>query len=152
MGVLNIFSKKKKQKAKKCDLTGSVLFPGEGRLVTTSEVVKSKKFWESIMTEPEAMAYTIKHFKDNDRTATQMRQIIFEKYAEKEEPWIVSEDCLQTYGIESENSREHAQQWWETNGLFKPAANRMAREVMSEETFENVRNYAIMKAGEARVA
>ena len=64
------------------------------------------------MTEPEAMAYTINHFKNNDKSATQMRGIIFEKYAEREDPWIVSEDCLMTYGIEADKSKEYADQWW----------------------------------------
>ena len=98
---------------------------GEGRLLTTEQVVSSKKFWESIMTEPEAMAYTINHFKNNDKSATQMRGIIFEKYAEREDPWIVSEDCLMTYGIEAKNSKEYADQWWQSEGEFRPPSGRL---------------------------
>ena len=151
MGLLNIFKSKKKRTAL-CALTNTPLEEGEGRLVTTAEVIVSKKFWESIMTEPEAMAYTINHFKNNDKSATQMRGIIFEKYAEREDPWIVSEDCLMTYGIEAKNSKEYADQWWQSEGLFKPPLNGMAKKVLPEEAYDKIKHYAIWEAGESRVA
>ena len=153
MGLFDVFKKdKKKKKASKCALTGTMLYYGEGRLLTTDQVVSSKKFWESIMTEPEAMAYTINHFKNNDKSALQMRGIIFEKYAERQEPWIVSEDCLRTYGIEAENSREYATQWWESEGAFRPPSNGDAKTVLSNDSYEAIKHYAIWKAGESRVA
>lgn len=154
MGLLSVFKKdKKKKKASKCAITGTILHYGEGRLLTTSQVVSSERFWESIMTEPEAMAYTINHFKNNDSSATQMRSIIFEKYADRNEPWIVSEDCLTTYGISDEgDSREYAIQWWESEGSFKPPKSGAAKSELPQEEFERVRRYAILKAGESRVA
>lgn len=153
MGLLDVFKKdKKKKKASRCAITGTMLEYGEGRLLTTSQVVTSRGFWESIMTEPEAMAYTINHFKNKDKTATQMRAIIFEKYADKKEPWIVSEDVLETYGINADNSREYAIQWWESEGEFVPPNNGTAKTTMAPDQYEEVRNYAIWKAGEARVA
>ena len=151
MGLFDVF-KKKKKKPSKCALTGTMLEYGEGRLLTTEQVVTSKKFWESIMTEPEAMAYTINHFKNNDKSATQMRGIIFEKYAEREDPWIVSEDCLMTYGIEAKNSKEYADQWWQSEGVFKPPLNGMAKNVLPEEAYDKIKHYAIWEAGESRVA
>lgn len=150
MGVLNLF-KKKKKKTVSCALTGTPLQDGEGRLVTTSEVVTSKKFWESIMTEPEAMAYTINHFTKQDKQAMMMRNAIFEKYADREEPWIVSEDCLQTYDIKSSLNGEHIQKWWATDGTFKPEGSGKAKNVLSEQEFADVRHYAVMAAGESRV-
>ena len=150
MGVLSLF-KKKKKKSVPCALTGTPLQDGEGRLVTTSEVVVSKKFWESIMTEPEAMAYTINHFTKQDKQATMMRNAIFEKYADREEPWIVSEDCLQTYDIQSSLNGTHIQQWWESDGTFRPDGSGKAKNVLSPDKFEEVRHYAVMAAGESRV-
>ena len=151
MGLLDVF-KKKKKKVSKCDLTGTLVEYGEGRLLTTEQVVSSKKFWESIMTEPEAMAYTINHFKNNDKNATQMRSIIFEKYAEREDPWIVSEDCLNTYGIKAEKSKEYADQWWQSDGSFRPPTNGSAKNVLSPDVYEEIKHYAIWEAGESRVA
>lgn len=151
MGLLDVF-KKKKKKVSKCDLTGTMVEYGEGRLLTTEQVVSSKKFWESIMTEPDAMAYTINHFKNKDENATQMRSHIFEKYADREDPWIVSEDCLTTYEIEARNSKEYADQWWQTEGAFRPPSNGSAKNTLSPDAYEEIRHYAIWKAGESRVA
>ena len=125
---------------------------GEGRLLTTQQVISSKKFWESIMTEPEAMAYTINHFKNKDENATQMRSYIFEKYADREDPWIVSEDCLNTYGIDAKDSKEYADQWWLSEGSFKPPSNGSAKKTLSPDVYEEIRHYAIWEAGQSRVA
>jgi len=153
MGLFDVFKKdKKKKKASKCAITGMMLQYGEGRLLTTSQVVTSKRFWESIMTDPEAMAYTINHFKNKDKSATQMRSIIFEKYAERKDPWIVAEDCLMTYGIEADKSEEYAILWWESEGTYAPPNNGSAKAQLNPAQFEEVKNYAVWKAGESRVA
>ena len=150
MGILNLFTKKKKKSAQ-CALTGTILHNGEGCLVTTAEVVVSKKFWESVMTEPEAMAYTINHFTKQDKQATMMRNAIFEKYADREEPWVVSEDCLQTYGIVTSLNGSDIKKWWDMEGQFKPDGSGKAKQILTPEVYDKVRNYAVMAAGESRV-
>lgn len=149
MGILNIFKSKKKRTAV-CALTGTVLHDGEGRLVTTAEVVVSEKFWESVMTEPEAMAYTINYFKNKDRNATMMRNAIFNKYADREEPWIISEDCLQTYGIQSSLNGNEVQEWW-ADHAFRPANAGKAIDVLPEKEYNHAKAYAITQAGKSRV-
>lgn len=150
MGILNLFKSKKKRTAV-CALTGTQLQEGEGRLVTTSEVIMSEKFWESIMTEPESMAYTINYFKKQDDNAAMMRNAIFSKYADRAEPWIVSEDCLQTYGIQSKLNGEAVKDWWQSKGEIKPANSGKAVDVLSEDDFNKARKYAITEAGKSRV-
>jgi hypothetical protein len=150
MGILKIFKPKKKRTAT-CALTGTQLQEGEGRLVTTAEVVVSEKFWESVMTEPEAMAYTINYFKKNDDNAAMMRNAIFSKYADKAEPWIVSEDCLQTYGIQTSLNGQAVQDWWASKGEITPANSGKAIDVLTEEEFNRARKYAITEAGKTRV-
>ena len=122
-------------------------------MVTTSQVVTSQKFWDSIMTEPEAMAYTINHFKNKDDSATMMRRVIFEKYAEKKESWIISEDCIQTFGIEANGvEKEYADKWWESDFTFRPPGSGDARQTLDEGQYQEARKYAIMKAGATRVS
>jgi hypothetical protein len=150
MGILNLFKPKKKRTAL-CALTNTPLQEGEGRLVTTAEVIVSKKFWESIMTEPEAMAYTINYFKNNDANAIMMRQAIFSKYADRSEAWIVSEDCLQTYGIESSLNGAEVIDWWTSKGEYRPMNSGKAVDVLTPEAFEEAKNYAITQAGKSRV-
>ena len=150
MGILNIFSKKKKRKAQ-CALTGTSLEEGEGRLVTTAEVIVSEKFWESVMTDPDAMAYTINYFKKNDDNAIMMRNAIFSKYADRKEPWIIAEDCIQTYGIKSSLNGTAIQNWWSSHGEYCPENSGKAIDVLSEEDFNKARKYAITEAGKSRV-
>lgn len=150
MGILTLFKKKKKKSAQ-CALTGTMLQDGEGCLVTTSEVVVSKKFWESIMTDPDAMAYTINHFTKQDKQATMMRNAIFEKYADREDAWVVSEDCLQTYGINTRLNGSDIKQWWASEGKFMPEGVGSAKTVLAPETYQEIRQYAVMSAGESRV-
>ena len=150
MGILSIFKPKKKRTAT-CALTNTPLQEGEGRLVTTAEVIVSKKFWESIMTEPEAMAYTINYFKKNDASASMMRKAIFSKYADRSEPWIVSEDCLQTYGIVTSLNGTEVMDWWSSEGTFRPEKSGKAIDVLSQEAFEKARHYALTEAGRSRV-
>lgn len=150
MGILQIFKPKKKHTAI-CALTGTQLQEGEGRLVTTAEVIVSEKFWESVMTEPEAMAYTINYFKKQDNNAAMMRNAIFSKYADRAEPWIISEDCLQTYGIKTSLNGQAVKDWWESKGETKPAKSGKAIDVLSEEEFNRARKYAITEAGKNRV-
>jgi hypothetical protein len=104
------------------------------------------------MTEPEAMAYTINHFKNQDSNATMMRSVIFEKYAEKDDPWIVSEDCLTTFDIEAEKAREYAMKWWESDFSFRPPECGEAKNMLDQSRYTEVRTYAIQSAGESRVA
>ena len=104
------------------------------------------------MTEPEAMAYTINHFKHHDSNATMMRSVIFEKYAEKNDPWIVSEDCLNTFGIEAgDESKEYAQMWWESDFSFRPPQCGEAKSTLDMSRYREVRDYAIQNAGASRV-
>ncbi|MEN8248696.1 MAG: hypothetical protein ABFS32_07170 [Bacteroidota bacterium] len=150
MGILNLF-KPKKKRAVYCALTNTPIPVGEGRLVTTAEVIVSEKFWESIMTEPEAMAYTINYFKNNDNTAAMMRNAIFNKYAERSEPWIISEDCIQTYGIETALNGTEILDWWDSDGTFKPDKSGKAIDVLPADLFDKARKYAITEAGKSRV-
>ena len=150
MGILNLFKSKKKRTAI-CALTKTPLQEGEGRLVTTSEVIVSKKFWESIMTEPEAMAYTINYFKNNDSNAVMMRNAIFSKYADRSEPWIVSEDCLQTYGIVTSLNGAEVKDWWSSQGEYRPENSGKAIDVLPEQLFNKAKEYAITEAGRSRV-
>jgi len=150
MSLLNLFKSRKKKTAA-CALTGTLLQEGEGRLVTTAEVIVSKKFWESIMTEPEAMAYTINFFKKRDPNALLMRKAIFQKYANKQEPWIISEDCLQTYEIHSSLNGTHVKEWWLAGGEYTCEGCGRGADVLAEEEFHAAEDYAIKKAGESRV-
>jgi hypothetical protein len=149
MGLLDLF--KKKKKTVKCQLTNTILSDGEGCLVTTSEVIQSRKFWESKMTEPETMAYTINYFKNKDKTSLLIRNAIFEKYAEKEKVWVISEDCIQTYDINTSLNGVHIKEWWNTGGNIEIKDSGKAIDVLSTKDYNKARKFATEIAGIRKV-
>jgi hypothetical protein len=104
------------------------------------------------MTEPEAMAYTINYFNKQDQNAAMMRNAIFSKYADRSEPWIISEDCLQTYGIKTSLNGTAVKEWWSSAGSYRPENSGKASDVLSEQEFLAAKKYAITEAGRSRVS
>ena len=150
MGLFS-FGKKKKKPARSCDLEGSLLEFGEGYLLTSSQIIKSKRFWDNKMVEPETLAYSKAHFERNDEMGTKMRSMIFQKYSSKEQPWLVGDGQVNQFEIDKNKAREYAQRWWESEFKFMPPNAGSADKNLSEEEYHEWREYAIMKAGEAQL-
>lgn len=147
----NLFGQKKKKSIKaSCPITKEPIETGFGYMLLTKDVVRSKKYWDMIMTEPETISYTHQHFK-HEASGTQMRSLIFEKYSSVSKPWIVSDSCISLFEVDIENSRELAKKWWNSEGSFSPEHTGAAAEVMEPAEFEKVKRYAILEAGKARV-
>ena len=151
MALLNsIFGKKKKEFKASCQVTKEPLEKGYGYLLTTAQVVSSKRYWDLIMTEPETMSYTVSHFK-NQSSGTQMRSMIFEKYATISKPWIVSDSVINYFEVDKNSARQSALKWWESEGHYLPDNTGPATDHLDAPTFQNLRNYAILEAGRDRV-
>ena len=145
-----LFGKKKKAFKASCLITKEPLERGYGYLLTTSQVVKSKKYWDMIMTEPETMSYTVSHFQ-NESSGTQMRAMIFEKYSTIEKPWIVSDSIISYFDVDKKEARENVQKWWDNEGNFEPAETGPAEAHMKPDTFNECKEYAIKEAGKSRL-
>ncbi len=145
-----IFGKKKKAFKASCNITKEPLEKGFGYLLTTAQVITSKKYWDMVMTEPETMSYTLSHFK-NQNSGTQMRAMIFEKYATISKPWIVSDSVINYFDVDKTEARDHAKKWWETEGNFTPANVGPAEQTLSENTFSHSKDYAIREAGSKKI-
>lgn len=153
MSILKkLFGKKEKPFKVSCDISKEPIEKGFGYLLTTSDVVKSKKFWDNVMTEPETMSYTISHFKEQDNIATQMRSMIFDKHSTVEKPWMVSDSYIHLFEVDRSKAKEQAQEWWNAKGDFTPSNCGAANEVLGNNEFESIRKYAVMEAGRERVA
>ena len=70
-----LFGKKKKELKAACNITKEPIEKGFGYMLTTAQVVTSKKYWDMVMTEPETLSYTVNHF-NNQNSGTQMRSIL----------------------------------------------------------------------------
>ena len=150
MTLLNRLFRKKKEFKAKCAITSEPLENGFGYLLTTSDIVASKKYWDMVMSEPETLSYTISHFKSQS-SGTQMRSLIFDKYANVENPWIISDSVIDYFDIDKEVSRKNALQWWSQEGDFQPVNTGPAKTKMEVNEFTKWKNYAILEAARDRV-
>src|SRR6187551_472688 len=115
-----IFGKKKKEFKASCNITKEPLEKGFGYLLTTAQIVASKKYWDMVMTEPETLSYTVSHFK-NQSSGTQMRSMIFEKYSSVDKPWMISDSCINLFeAVDKSSAKENAKKWWANEGNFNP--------------------------------
>lgn len=142
-----LFGKKKKEFRATCPITKEPLEKGFGYLLTTAQVVASKKYWDLVMTEPETMSYTVSHFR-NQPSGTQMRSMIFEKYASITKPWIVSDSVIGYFDVDKQAARENARKWWAQEGNFAPED---ATVVLDASALQTWKNYAVLEAGREKV-
>ncbi|HRJ29699.1 MAG TPA: hypothetical protein PLV21_04240 [Cyclobacteriaceae bacterium] len=142
-------SPKKEIKAR-CPITKESIENGFGYMLTTSQIVASKKYWDMVMTEPETLSYTISHF-SNQPNGTQMRNLIFEKYSSIEKPWIISDSCINLFDVDKGEARQRAKQWWENEGNFVPQEAGSAVEKLEPKVFQTFKDYAVLEAGRNRV-
>jgi hypothetical protein len=141
---------KKKELKARCPITKESIEAGYGYMLTTSQIVSSKKYWDMVMTEPETMSYTVSHFK-NQESGTQMRSLIFEKYSSVDKPWMVSDSCINLFEVDKANARAYAKKWWDTEGSFSPIDAGKAIEKLDPESYQTLKDYAVLEAGRNRV-
>ena len=146
-----IFGKKKPELKARCPITKEPIENGYGYLLTTAQVVSSRKYWDMIMTEPETMSYTLSHFK-NQPSGTQMRSMIFEKYSTVAKPWMISDSCINLFeSVDKRTAREEAKKWWQNEGQYAPANSGPALDALDSGSYNNWKEYAILEAGRSRV-
>lgn len=149
----NIFgSKKQKPVTAKCAISDTMLEFGEGYLLTSSQIIDSPSFWDMMMLQPETKSYTIQHFENQDPSAKSIRQMIFNKYASKDEPWLVADTYVKMFKVDESKAREYAQEWWSSEKSFRPPNCGHAQENMQTEKYKELQNYAVMEAGREAVS
>jgi hypothetical protein len=145
-----LLGKKKPVLKARCPITKEPIETGYGYMLTTAQVVASKKYWDLVMTEPETISYTLSHFK-NQVDGTHMRSLIFEKYSSVDKPWIISDSCISLFEVDKAMAREYAKKWWESNGNFIPGETGPATDHLDPDNYKTWRDYAILEAGRNRV-
>ena len=146
-----ILGKKKPELKARCPITKEPIETGFGYLLTTAQVISSKKYWDMVMTEPETMSYTVSHFK-NEPTGTQMRSMIFEKYSTIAKAWMVSDSCINLFEfVDKKVAREMAKKWWENGGKFEPTDSGPAAQALDSGSFKSWKDYAVLEAGRSRI-
>ena len=149
MGLLSsLFKKEKpKKKATQCSVCKSHMERNEGYALTTSEVIRSKRYWDHKMVEPDTMSYTTQHFKHKDENATNMRRIIFEKTAEKDLTWMTCDTCIKHFDVDHEQTMKFASDWWNAENGHKIPNTGKAIDHLPEKDYQSIKEYATMEAG-----
>lgn len=145
-----LFGKKKKELKASCKITKEPIERGYGYMLTTAQIVTSKKYWDMIMTEPETLSYTVNHFK-NQASGTQMRSMIFEKYATVAKPWLISDSIINFFDVDRKAAKDNAKKWWDSEGTFAPEEVGSASDKLDESTYKTWKDYAILEAGRDKV-
>jgi hypothetical protein len=146
-----LLGKKKPEIKARCPITKEQIESGFGYLLTTAQVIASKKYWDMVMTEPETMSYSVSHFK-NQESGTQMRSLIFEKYSSVEKPWMISDSCINLFeNIDKKSAREYAKKWWESAGNFAPDNAGSAIQSLEPTQYQSLKDYAVLEAGRTRI-
>src|SRR5687768_17525391 len=147
-----LLGKKKPALKARCPITKEQIESGFGYLLTTAQVIASKKYWDMVMTEPETLSYTVSHFK-NQQSGTQMRSLIFEKHSSVDKAWMISDSCINLFEhVDKAAARADAIRWWESEGLYTPAEAGKAEEKLESSIFKSLKEYAVLEAGRNRVA
>lgn len=142
-----LLGKKKPSLKARCPITKEQIENGFGYLLTTADVVMSRKYWDMVMTEPETLSYSISHF-SNQENGTFMRNLIFEKYSSVEQPWMISDSCINLFeNIDRQSAKENAKKWWASNGSFRPANTGSALESLEPDMYQELKDYAVLEAG-----
>lgn len=147
-----LLGKKKPSLKARCPITKEQIENGFGYLLTTAQVIASKKYWDMVMTEPETLSYSVSHFK-NQESGTQMRTLIFEKYSSVEKPWMISDSCINLFEhIDKKSAKDNAKKWWETAGNFTPENAGSAVQALDANAYKTWKDYAVLEAGRTRIA
>ena len=148
-----LFGKKKKNVFKAhCDLSKQPLDKASSYMISTADIVSSKKFWDNKMTEPDTMTYTEAHFKTGDETATNIRRMIFNKFSQEDKVWVIADSEIHLFDIDVDLAKSQADEWWDSEGNYSPAEAGKSLEKLGSDTVEELKNYAIMEAGRKHVA
>jgi hypothetical protein len=146
-----LLGKKKPELKARCPITREPIDNGFGYLLTTSQIVASRKYWDMVMTEPETMSYTVSHFK-NQSSGTQMRTMIFEKYSTIEKPWMISDSCINLFEhVDKKVARENAKKWWANDGKYIPENSGPASSSLDPDSYQSFKDYAVLEAGRTRI-
>ncbi len=104
----------------KCDVCLGHVMPDHGYLLVTENIVSSPKFWNRYyeLHAKELEAHGVWSYDAFCRA--QPVFLTCERLAAEPTPWLVCDQCISTFNVDSHLAMRYAQQWWESAGTFRP--------------------------------
>ena len=145
--MLGLFKKKKKKFTAQCELSKMPVEKESAYLVTTAQIISSRKFWDNVMTEPDTMTYTTAFFKNGDEVAANMRQMIFNKYGNQDKAWIVADSQMHLFDVDQSKAKSLADEWFDKEGNFVSEEFQNSLATLGDEAIAELKAYATKEAG-----
>lgn len=149
--MLSLFKKKKKFSAN-CSLSGMPLERSTAFIIGTADLLKSRKFWDNVMSEPETLSYTEAYFRNKDTTAQRIREMLLQKYIGEDKPWVIGDGYIHFFDVDMAQSQQWAQTWWDSAGQVYPDSLQNSLSSLPKEELEKYRQFVLQEAGRRAVA
>ncbi len=104
----------------KCDICNAAMNEPEGYLLTTTQVVRSPRFWLDYYRRHQAKLAAMDissydAFLNSPACAT-----LTERIAQDATPWLVCKQCVHLFEVDQQQAWVYARHWWESGGTFTP--------------------------------
>jgi uncharacterized protein YraI len=101
-----------------CDICNATVFSPGGYQLTTTQVVRSPLFWQHYYQhhQGEFAALGISSY-DALLESPELSTVI-EQISNDATPWLVGEECIDYFDVDTEQARAYARQWWESGRTF----------------------------------
>ncbi|RLC92159.1 MAG: hypothetical protein DRI77_13185, partial [Chloroflexi bacterium] len=104
----------------KCDICNAAIPEPEGYLLTTTQVVRSPRFWLDYYRRHQAKLTAMgipsyDAFLDSSECAT-----MTEKIAQDATPWLVCKQCVHLFEVDQQQAWVYVRHWWESGRAFTP--------------------------------
>ncbi|RED92657.1 hypothetical protein [Marinoscillum furvescens] len=149
--MLNLFKKKKKFAAN-CALSGMPLDRSTVFLIGAADLLRSQKFWNNVMAEPETLSYTEAYFKSKDATAQRIREMLLQKYVGEDKPWVIGDSYIHFFDVDTVLAQQWGQEWWDSEGKQVPQALTKSLSQMPADELDSCRKYVLEEAGRQAIA
>ena len=104
----------------KCDICNAAISEPEGYLLTTTQVVRSPRFWLDYYRRHQAKLATMDissydTFLNSSECAT-----LTERIAQDGTPWLVCRQCVHLFEVDQQQAWVYVRHWWESGRTFTP--------------------------------
>lgn len=104
-----------------CDVCSDTVATSKGYLLTTSQVVKSPKYWRYYYKQHkgELKAFGIQSY-EQFCLDTEVGAACREAIVAQSTPWLICSNCIGKFSIKESKARDYARRWWESGQKFQP--------------------------------
>jgi len=103
-----------------CDICNAVVPESGGYQLTTTQVVRSPRFWRDYYQRHQGEFAAMGMPSYDALLRSPARTTVAEQIARDATPWLVCEKCIHHFDVNREQARAYAWQWWESGRTFSP--------------------------------